>query len=110
MSGSATDQVVRQRAAHPGHDPASLAKVGGHSLPTGFVYQGTRNGSATTLQTGHAGLDSVEVYRRKHAPLIGNAVTDIGLRQYHPAETSTPFTAQFTTDASSYCSRGVVWW
>ena len=61
---------------------SALAKLGGHSLRAGFVTQSTRNGadgSAIARQTGHASLDSVEVYRREHSPLVGNAVTDIGL-------------------------------
>ncbi|WP_407727557.1 integrase (plasmid) [Rhodococcoides fascians] len=82
LSGAAIHQAIRRRAEHAGFDPASLAKLGGHSLRAGFVTQGTRNGadgSAIARQTGHASLDSVEVYRREHAPLVGNAVTDIGL-------------------------------
>lgn len=80
--GAAIHQSIRRRAAHAGYDPTALAKLGGHSLRAGFVTQGTRNGadgSAIARQTGHASLDSVEVYRREHAPLVGNAVTDIGL-------------------------------
>ena len=73
---------TRRRAEHAGYDPTALAKLGGHSLRAGFVTQGTRNGadgSAIARQTGHASLDSVEVYRREHAPLVGNAVNQIGL-------------------------------
>lgn len=36
-------------------------------------------GDTPARQTGHASLDSVEVYRREYAPLIGNAVINIGL-------------------------------
>ncbi|MDV8079799.1 integrase [Rhodococcus sp. IEGM 1370] len=82
LSGAAIHQTIRRRAEHAGYDPTALAKLGGHSLRAGFVTQGTRNGadgSAITRQTGHASLDSVEVYRREHAPLIGNAVENIGL-------------------------------
>lgn len=82
LSGAAIHQTIRRRAEHAGYDPTALAKLGGHSLRAGFVTQGTRNGadgSAIARQTGHASLDSVEVYRREHAPLVGNAVTDIGL-------------------------------
>ena len=82
LSGAAIHQTIRRRADHAGFDPTTLAKLGGHSLRAGFVTQGTRNGadgSAIARQTGHASLDSVEVYRREHAPLVGNAVTDIGL-------------------------------
>jgi integrase len=82
LSGAAIHQTIRRRAEHAGYDPTALAKLGGHSLRAGFVTQGARNGadgSAIARQTGHASLDSVEVYRREHAPLIGNAVNDIGL-------------------------------
>lgn len=82
LSGAAIHQTIRRRAERAGYDPTALTKLGGHSLRAGFVTQGTRNGadgSAIARQTGHASLDSVEVYRREHAPLIGNAVTDIGL-------------------------------
>ncbi|OZF42702.1 site-specific integrase [Rhodococcus sp. 14-2470-1a] len=82
LSGAAIHQTIRRRADHAGFDPAALAKLGGHSLRAGFVTQGARNGadgSAIARQTGHASLDSVEVYRREHTPLLGNAVTQIGL-------------------------------
>lgn len=82
LSGAAIHQTIRRRAEHAGFDPTAVAKLGGHSLRAGFVTQSTRNGadgSAIARQTGHASLDSVEVYRREHAPLIGNAVIDIGL-------------------------------
>ncbi|MDJ0396209.1 integrase [Rhodococcus sp. G-MC3] len=82
LSGAAIHQTIRRRAAQAGFDPSALAKLGGHSLRAGFVTQSTRNGadgSAIARQTGHASLDSVEVYRREHAPLVGNAVTEIGL-------------------------------
>lgn len=82
LSGAAIHQTIRRRAAHAGYDAAGLAKLGGHSLRAGFVTQGARNGadgSAIARQTGHASLDSVEVHRREHAPLAGNAVTEIGL-------------------------------
>ncbi|OZC42697.1 integrase [Rhodococcus sp. RS1C4] len=82
LSGAAIHQTIRRRAEHAGYDPTALAKLGGHSLRAGFVTQGARNGadgSAIARQTGHASLDSVEVYRREHAPLEGNAVLGIGL-------------------------------
>ncbi|KAA0922073.1 integrase [Rhodococcus sp. 06-470-2] len=82
LSGAAIHQTIRRRAEHAGYDSTALAKLGGHSLRAGFVTQGNRNGadgSAIARQTGHASLDSVEVYRREHAPLLGNAVSDIGL-------------------------------
>ncbi|OZC59773.1 integrase [Rhodococcus sp. 06-621-2] len=82
LSGAAIHKTIRRRAEHAGYDPTALTKLGGHSLRAGFVTQGTRNGADSTAiarQTGHTRLDSVEVYRREHAPLVGNAVTDIGL-------------------------------
>ena len=82
LSGAAIHQTIRRRAEHAGYGPTALSKLGGHSLRAGFVTQGTRNGadgSAIARQTGHASLDSVEVYRRENAPLLGNAVTEIGL-------------------------------
>ncbi|OZF53102.1 site-specific integrase [Rhodococcus sp. 14-2470-1a] len=82
LSGAAIHQTIRRRAEQAGYDHAALAKLGGHSLRAGFVTQGTRNGadgSAVARQTGHASVDSVEVYRRVHTPLVGNAVTEIGL-------------------------------
>ncbi|CCQ18155.1 Phage integrase family protein [Rhodococcus sp. AW25M09] len=82
LSGAAIHQCIRRRAQQAGYDPTVVAKLGGHSLRAGFVTQGTRNGadgSAIARQTGHASLNSVEVYRREHAPLMGNAVTKIGL-------------------------------
>lgn len=81
-SGAAINQTIRRRAEHAGYDPTALTKLGGHSLRAGFVTQGTHNGadgSAVARQTGRASLDSVEIYRREHAPLLGNAVTEIGL-------------------------------
>ncbi|MGA9871180.1 MAG: tyrosine-type recombinase/integrase [Rhodococcus sp. (in: high G+C Gram-positive bacteria)] len=82
LSGAAIHQTIRRRAEHAGYDHAALAKLGGHSLRAGFVTQGTRNGAdgaAIARQTGHASRDSVEVYRHEHAPLVGNAVNEIGL-------------------------------
>ena len=82
LSGAAIHQTIRRRATHAGFDPTALAKLGGHSLRAGFVTQGTRNGadgSSIARQTGHASLDSIEVYRREHAPIYCNAVNEIGL-------------------------------
>ncbi|OZF01342.1 tyrosine-type recombinase/integrase [Rhodococcoides fascians] len=82
LSGAAIHKTIRRRAEHAGYDPTTLSKLGGHSLRAGFVTQGTRNGAdgtAIARQTGHTRLDSVEVYRREHAPLVGNADSEIGL-------------------------------
>lgn len=48
----------------------------------GFVTQAFRNGAeahAIMRQTGHATPGMVEIYARENAPLIGNAVTRLGL-------------------------------
>lgn len=92
LSRAAIKETIRRRAEYVGYDPTALNKLGGHSLRAGFVTQGTRNGadgssisrqtghaSRDSVEAGHASLDSVEVYRREHAPLVGNAVTSIGL-------------------------------
>lgn len=82
LSGAAIHQTIRRRAEQAGYNHSVLAKLGGHSLRAGFVTQGTRNGAdgpSIARQTGHASLDSVEGYRREHAPLAGNAVEEIGL-------------------------------
>lgn len=78
-SGAAIHQTIRRRAEHASYDPTALPEFGGHSLRAGFVTQGTRNGAdgAAARQTGHASLDSVEVDRGEHAPLVGNPVRDM---------------------------------
>ena len=85
-SGAAIHQTIRHRAQHAGYGPTTVAKLGENSLRAGYVTQGSRNGadgSAIARQTGHtdhqccetsSGLDSAEVYGRKHASLAGNAV------------------------------------
>lgn len=82
LSGAAVHAAVRRRAAAAGFDEDLVAKLGGHSLRAGFVTQGFRNGAdahAIMRQTGHKTPAMLEVYARENAPLIGNAVTDIGL-------------------------------
>lgn len=74
--------AVRRRATAAGYDETLVARLGGHSLRAGFVTQAFRNGAeahAIMRQTGHTTPGMLEVYAREHAPLIGNAVTDIGL-------------------------------
>ena len=74
--------AVRRRAGAAGYDESLVAALGGHSLRAGFVTQAFRNGAdahAIMRQTGHKTPAMLEVYARENAPLIGNAVTDIGL-------------------------------
>ena len=56
--------------------------MGGHSLRAGFVTEPFRAGAdahAIMRQTGHRSPVLLEVYAREHAPLVGNAVTRLGL-------------------------------
>ncbi|MGU3433213.1 site-specific integrase [Actinomycetes bacterium M1A6_2h] len=82
LSGSAIHKTIRRRAEHAGFDTQLLSQLGGHSLRAGFVTQAFRNGSqahAIMRQTGHTSPAMLELYARENAPLIGNAVNDIGL-------------------------------
>jgi integrase len=79
MSGHAVNAVIKRRVAAAGLDPALF---GGHSLRAGFVTQAFRSGAdaaAVRRQSGHTGDAVLEVYRREAAPLVGNAVTGLGL-------------------------------
>ncbi len=82
LSGAAVHAAIRRRATQAGYDPELVAQLGGHSLRAGFVTQAFRNGAsahAIMRQTGHTTPGMLEVYAREHAPLIGNAVTHLGL-------------------------------
>ncbi|WP_432793588.1 site-specific integrase [Rhodococcus ruber] len=82
LSGAAVHHAIRRRAEQAGYDPELVAQLGGHSLRAGFVTQAFRNGAsahAIMRQTGHTTPAMLEVYAREHAPLIGNAVTQLGL-------------------------------
>nr|WP_157127038.1 site-specific integrase [Rhodococcus sp. p52] len=82
LSGAAVHQVIRRRAAQAGYDADIVQQLGGHSLRAGFVTQAFRNGAsahAIMRQTGHSPPAMLETYAREHAPLIGNAVTNLGL-------------------------------
>ncbi|ATQ30193.1 integrase [Rhodococcus ruber] len=82
LSGAAVHQVIRRRAAQAGYDPDIVQQLGGHSLRAGFVTQAFRNGAsahAIMRQTGHSTPAMLETYARENAPLIGNAVTNLGL-------------------------------
>ncbi|USC15513.1 site-specific integrase [Rhodococcus sp. 11-3] len=82
LSGAAVHHAIRRRAQQAGYDPEIVKQLGGHSLRAGFVTQAFRNGAsahAIMRQTGHTTPAMLEVYAREHAPLLGNAVTNLGL-------------------------------
>ncbi|QRI79302.1 MULTISPECIES: site-specific integrase [Rhodococcus] len=82
LSGAAVHAAIRRRAQLAGYDPDLVQQLGGHSLRAGFVTQAFRNGAsahAIMRQTGHTTPAMLEVYAREHAPLLGNAVTNLGL-------------------------------
>jgi len=82
LSGAAVHKAIRRRAEQAGYDPDTVQLLGGHSLRAGFVTQAFRNGAsahAIMRQTGHSTPAMLETYAREHAPLIGNAVTHLGL-------------------------------
>jgi len=79
ISGHVVGAVVKRRAAAAGLNAEHLS---GHSLRAGFVTQAVRGGAdagAIMRQTGHRSSAMVELYRRENAPLLGNAVTALGL-------------------------------
>lgn len=82
MSGDAVAAMIQRRAAAAGYTPAQVRLLGGHSLRSGFVTEAFRAGAdahAIMRQTGHRDPKMLEVYAREHAPLVGNAVTRLGL-------------------------------
>ena len=82
MTGHAVNEMIRRRAQQAGFTPAQTALLGGHSLRSGFVTEAFRQGAdahAIMRQTGHRSPVMLEVYAREHAPLVGNAVTRLGL-------------------------------
>jgi len=82
MSGQAVNVVLARRAVDAGYTAAQVAKLGGHSLRAGFVTEAFRQGAdahAIMRQTGHRNPAILETYAREHAPLVGNAVTKLGL-------------------------------
>ncbi|GAA1093007.1 MULTISPECIES: integrase [Pseudonocardia] len=78
MTGDALHAMVRRRA-----DAAGLpGPIGFHSLRAGFVTTARRNGAdhrSVRRQTRHTSDAMIETYDRDHAPLVGNAVTRLGL-------------------------------
>ncbi|MBE5488594.1 hypothetical protein E3G71_001095 [Mycobacteroides abscessus] len=82
LSGAGIHAVIRRRALRAGFDPEAVERLGGHSLRAGFVTQAARAGAdhhAIMRQTGHRTPAMVTRYVRESAPLIGNAVTVLGL-------------------------------
>jgi site-specific recombinase XerD len=82
MSGDAVNEMIRRRATAAGFTAAQTLLLGGHSLRAGFVTEAFRQGAdahAIMRQTGHRSPAMLEVYAREHAPLVGNAVTRLGL-------------------------------
>jgi integrase len=82
MSGDAVYEMIRRRAEQAGYTTSQIQQLGGHSLRAGFVTEAFRAGAdahAIMRQTGHRSHAVLETYAREHAPLVGNAVTRIGL-------------------------------
>ena len=82
MTGHAVNEMIHRRAAAAGFTPTQVDQLGGHSLRAGFVTEAFRAGAdahAIMRQTGHRSPVMLEVYAREHAPLVGNAVTRLGL-------------------------------
>jgi site-specific recombinase XerD len=82
MTGHAVNEMIQRRAEQAGFTVAQTALLGGHSLRAGFVTEAFRQGAdahAIMRQTGHRSPVMLEVYAREHAPLMGNAVTRLGL-------------------------------
>ncbi|SKU53665.1 integrase [Mycobacteroides abscessus subsp. abscessus] len=82
LSGAGVHAVIRRRALRAGFDPEAVERLGGHSLRAGFVTQAARAGAdhhSIMRQTGHRTPAMVTRYVRESAPLIGNAVTVLGL-------------------------------
>jgi integrase len=82
MTGHGINEMIQRRAAAAGFTPAQVDKLGGHSLRAGFVTEAFRQGAdahSIMRQTGHRSPVMLEVYAREHAPLVGNAVTRLGL-------------------------------
>jgi integrase len=78
ITGDGLHVMVKRRAKAAGID----GPVGFHSLRAGFVTQARRAGADTRAvrrQTRHSSDAMVELYDRDHAPLLGNAVTRLGL-------------------------------
>ena len=82
LSGQAVAYLVKAHGKRAGLPPATVDLLGGHSLRAGFVTQAFRSGAdahAIVRQTGHKSPAMLEIYARENAPLVGNAVTQVGL-------------------------------
>src|SRR6476646_1327362 len=82
LGPTAAYEVIRRRAAQAGYTITQISQMGGHSLRAGFVTKAFRAGADAhqiMRQTGHRSHAVLETYAREHAPLVGNAVTRIGL-------------------------------
>ncbi|KXO99065.1 integrase [Tsukamurella tyrosinosolvens] len=82
LSEASIHAIVCRRALGAGYSPELVERLGAHSLRAGFVTQAFRNGAdahAIMRQTDHRSAAMVERYAREEAPLIGNAVTSLGL-------------------------------
>ena len=82
LSGAGVHAVIRRRALRAGCDPEAVERLGGHSLRAGFVTQAAGAGAdhhSIMRQTGRRTPAMVTRYVRESAPLIGNAVTVLGL-------------------------------
>ncbi|WP_226360826.1 hypothetical protein [Pseudonocardia sp. ICBG1142] len=78
MTGDALHAMARRRAEAAGLP----GPMGFHSLRAGFVTTARRNGAdhrSVRRQTRHSSDAMIETYDRDHAPLVGNAVTRLGL-------------------------------
>jgi integrase len=79
VTGEALRVMVKRRARAAGLDDTDVSF---HSLRAGFVTQARRNGAehrAVRRQTRHSSDAMVELYDRDQAPLLGNAVTTLGI-------------------------------
>ena len=79
ITGEAVNQMIQRAALRAGLGDLD---IGGHSLRSGFVTQAFRNGAdahAIMRQTRHTNAATLEVYARENVPLLGNAVTQVGL-------------------------------
>jgi integrase len=82
MSGDAVYAMIRTRAEQAGYTTTQIEQLGGHSLRAGFVTEAFRQGAdahSIMRQTGHRSHAVLERYARENAPLMGNAVTRIGI-------------------------------
>ena len=82
VTGHAIREIVRRRADEAGCLKDQIQRLGGHSLRAGFVTEASRQGAdahAIMRQDGHRSHAVLETYAREHAPLVGNAVTKLGL-------------------------------